>query len=364
MGGEEEYKYSGALLDERSEEEKQRDFHDEEIAESSSVQWREKDIRELPFFESRDQSTSGTCVAQAVARIIGMQVKEASGTYASMSGTAIYNRRYNKPGSGMSMPDVLKITTTFGATFEALEPSQKMTEAQINAAKELPFTPDVAAHFKMKSYAYVANNMDAIAQVVSRGNPVMVFIYADRDEYQVNPRVLKNINPAQATLRHAVVITDYFLYRGKKYFLVEDSWGVLSSKGADNAFERELAQRGQRMFSEEFVNKRVYAASYVTQTDFRWGEPQSVSKPRHQFNRDLEYGLRNDAEVRVLQDILKYEGLLNSTIDSTGNYLGLTQAAVQAFQRKYGIVSSGTPATTGYGRVGPLTRAKLNELFN
>src|SRR3989344_3580512 len=41
----------------------------------------------------------------------------------------------------------------------------------------------------------------------------------------------------------------------------------------------------------------------------------------------------------------------------------LTQAAVKKFQAKYNIVSSGTPSTTGYGTVGPKTRAKLNQLF-
>lgn len=45
------------------------------------------------------------------------------------------------------------------------------------------------------------------------------------------------------------------------------------------------------------------------------------------------------------------------------NYFGtLTQNAVERFQAKYGIVSSGSPATTGFGHVGPKTRAKLNEV--
>jgi peptidoglycan hydrolase-like protein with peptidoglycan-binding domain len=45
-------------------------------------------------------------------------------------------------------------------------------------------------------------------------------------------------------------------------------------------------------------------------------------------------------------------------------YFGLlTQGAVQRFQAKYGIVSSGSPATTGYGFVGSKTRAKLLEIF-
>ncbi len=45
-------------------------------------------------------------------------------------------------------------------------------------------------------------------------------------------------------------------------------------------------------------------------------------------------------------------------------YFGLlTQSAVQRFQTAQGIVSSGSPATTGYGRVGPMTRARINSLL-
>lgn len=47
----------------------------------------------------------------------------------------------------------------------------------------------------------------------------------------------------------------------------------------------------------------------------------------------------------------------------TGYYGSLTQKAVQRFQAYYGIVSSGSPSTTGYGRVGPSTMAKMNALI-
>src|SRR6185295_12563709 len=46
-----------------------------------------------------------------------------------------------------------------------------------------------------------------------------------------------------------------------------------------------------------------------------------------------------------------------------GYFGSLTQAAVQRFQAAQGIVSSGTPSTTGYGRVGPTTMARINDLM-
>lgn len=48
----------------------------------------------------------------------------------------------------------------------------------------------------------------------------------------------------------------------------------------------------------------------------------------------------------------------------TGYYGSLTVSAVQRFQAYYGIVSSGSPTSTGYGRVGPSTMSKMNELIN
>lgn len=48
----------------------------------------------------------------------------------------------------------------------------------------------------------------------------------------------------------------------------------------------------------------------------------------------------------------------------TGYYGSLTTAAVQKFQAFYGIVTSGSPSTTGYGRVGPSTMAKMNQLIS
>lgn len=47
----------------------------------------------------------------------------------------------------------------------------------------------------------------------------------------------------------------------------------------------------------------------------------------------------------------------------TGYFGALTRAAVQRFQAFYGIVSSGTAASTGYGRVGPMTLARINSLI-
>jgi sortase A len=47
-----------------------------------------------------------------------------------------------------------------------------------------------------------------------------------------------------------------------------------------------------------------------------------------------------------------------------GNFDSSTQMAVEKFQIAQGIIFSGTPETTGYGRVGPQTLIRLNTLMD
>ncbi len=76
--------------------------------------------------------------------------------------------------------------------------------------------------------------------------------------------------------------------------------------------------------------------------------------------RNLHYGMRGD-DVVQLQRFLKELG--DYTYPEITGYFGMaTQAAIQRFQARLGIVSSGTPATTGFGSVGPQTRAKIQSL--
>lgn len=71
----------------------------------------------------------------------------------------------------------------------------------------------------------------------------------------------------------------------------------------------------------------------------------------------LQQILNSDPETKVAESGAGSPG--NET-----NYFGsLTRAALQKFQCKYGIVCSGTSDTTGYGNLGPKTRAKIQEIF-
>jgi peptidoglycan hydrolase-like protein with peptidoglycan-binding domain len=67
-----------------------------------------------------------------------------------------------------------------------------------------------------------------------------------------------------------------------------------------------------------------------------------------------------DAQVVVLKKYLVAEGYLSNV--SMTNYFGpSTEAALKRWQKAKGVVLSGTPRTTGYGAIGPKTRAALKN---
>jgi hypothetical protein len=64
------------------------------------------------------------------------------------------------------------------------------------------------------------------------------------------------------------------------------------------------------------------------------------------------------ADVTALQTFLAANGFV-SIANPTDYYGALTEAGVQKYQCTAGIICVGTPSTTGYGAVGPLTRSIL-----
>ncbi|OGF79899.1 hypothetical protein A2926_04235 [Candidatus Giovannonibacteria bacterium RIFCSPLOWO2_01_FULL_44_40] len=85
--------------------------------------------------------------------------------------------------------------------------------------------------------------------------------------------------------------------------------------------------------------------------------------PNPIFNQDLDLGSVGDG-VKILQALLAGWPEIYPEGFVTGYFGPLTQKAVERFQIKYGIVTQGDPISTGFGRVGPKTRAKLNEIIN
>ncbi len=81
----------------------------------------------------------------------------------------------------------------------------------------------------------------------------------------------------------------------------------------------------------------------------------AVSCPN--LTRNLSRGSSGN-DVTILQQFLISQNLLAAD-SATGFFGAMTEVAVKQWQVKNGVVSSGTPETTGYGAVGSKTRTAL-----
>ena len=80
-----------------------------------------------------------------------------------------------------------------------------------------------------------------------------------------------------------------------------------------------------------------------------------------QITKVLRYGMKNDAEVKCLQEVLQAQGF---AVVPTGDYGGITKAAVKQFQQKYAseiLIPYGL--RVGSGNVGNATMGELNQII-
>lgn len=350
---------SGAILDTRTEEAKLSDYKFEELVVAiNPVNWIDKvqgAWRKFPIF---NQDGSGSCVAQTLAKLLGILYYLKNQLYIHFSATHIYQRRANKPSSGMNGIDAFTIGKQ-GVTLEELVPSQSMNDGQMDGVQIPQYKKDVGSVFKIGNYLTVPiKDIDTIASIIQTTEKgVMVWFYFQGDEWTDVPEI-KNPNLdlyASSTGRHSVTAVDFTMYAGEKALIIEDSWGKFAGFN------------GQRVIRESFFKARNFFAAYPMTFQFEdqtQPQPAPVNpKPKYNFTKVLTFEMR-DQDVKALQDILKYEGLFPSNVVSTGYYGSITAKAVLAFQRKYKVASEAELTSLAGRRVGIKTLAKLNELYN
>ncbi|MBI5732637.1 hypothetical protein HY967_01615 [Candidatus Jorgensenbacteria bacterium] len=343
---------SGAQFDIRPESEKNKDYKfGELVASVNAVEWKEKipdQWRKFPIF---NQDGSGSCVAQTEAKEMGIMRWLKDKVYIHFSATDIYQRRTNKPGSGMGAVDARNIVKNGGAVLEALSPSQSLTDQQMDEVIVESYKREVGDIFKVPNYVELPiKDIETVASFIqTTGKGAMVWFYFNNNGEWIEHPIVKDPNldlSAFATNRHSVTAVDFALINGKKCLIIEDSWGGNAGIG------------GQRVIDEDFYKARNWYAGYLM--NFRFDtQTQPIPVPKYTFLQDLEFGMQN-SDIKVLQDILKFEQLFPSNASSTGYFGAVTKTSVGKFQLKYKLITSDN---IGYGRVGPITRAKLNSLY-
>lgn len=345
--------YIGVLPDNRSEEEKAKDYQFEEIvAAPSPVSWVTKSQKEWRKFPIYDQGRSGSCVAQTLRKLQSIYFYIQTNYWVDISATHIYQRRSNRPQPGMIGRNAFQIAQE-GVTLEQFAPSEKLTDKQMDDTVVHEFMEEVGKPFAIGQYLTVTPNIDTIASIIQQtGKGVMLWFYfnynnPNREWLDVPEVKVPNLNMyAQSTARHSVAAVDFTIYKGKKALIIDDSWGL------------DRAMNGQRIITEDFFNKRCYFAAHFMNFKFE-ATPTPINKGQNPFTFDLENGMQN-IEVTRLQNVLKTLGFFPTNVQSTGYYGPITETAVGKFQEKYSIANKGEP---GYGRLGPKTRTKLNSLI-
>jgi hypothetical protein len=203
----------GALLDTRSQELKDKDYQFKEIVASANpVNWIEKTVyRKFPIF---NQDSSGSCVAQTMAKMLGIMYWLKNNEYVHFSATHIYQRRANKPAGGMAGDDVFKIAQK-GVTLEDLVASQNMSDYQMDSAVIPQYKQDVGSVFKIGNYINLpVKDIETMASVIqTTGKGLMTWFGFQIDEWTDIP-VIKNASleiDSQSTCRHSVTVVDFTL---------------------------------------------------------------------------------------------------------------------------------------------------------
>lgn len=79
------------------------------------------------------------------------------------------------------------------------------------------------------------------------------------------------------------------------------------------------------------------------------------------LTRGLSLGA-SGADVTSLQKFLAADSSVYPEANISGYFGPLTEQAVKRWQAKYNVVATGTPPTTGYGAIGPATRAAIAKV--
>ena len=341
----------GVIPDPRPESEKECDYKEEEIAKFVPFEWREipeSQWRKYPIF---DQDGSSSCVANAVAKALGIENYLEEKKFVHYSSRDIYSRRKNFPSPGMWFQDAFHIGYKHGASLEQLMPSMGKDETEMNKSDDRKTIDEqMALAGKGGNYLWVPINIDAIAGIIEpSGKGVVLGVKFGPNEWN---REVPQILGSHPPYHHGICATNATLYQSQKAIVIEDSWGP------------NTGIQGRRIVCEEwFKARRIFVALNFKFLNNTWRDTEIIlPRPRHEFKLDLVYGSQT-LEVEILQEILKYEELFPQNAITTGFYGNITAKAVYDFQVKYGI---GTPGEIEFlkGRnVGSKTRKKLNSLY-
>lgn len=328
-----------------------------EYSKDGFAQWEEVNIatgvsfpdREPRSFTVRNQTWSGSCVDQTIAKMFEVADWIKDKILTVYSATPGYQNRSNIPQPGRIGTEALDWPMTHGVWLESDVPSQFMTDQQMDQAYVDPLKK--FKNLKPNKKMLLPLNFYIVAEHIQKYGAVMLWFKAGMEEWQKD---IPSGNSNSESVRHSVTGVDAISYKGIEYIIIEDSWGKWN-KTSDIPLKD-----GQRAITKEFFEKHNYFAG--TYTEFLY-EPENEKPFKFEFKTILEYGQKNDDVVK-LQNALKKDGLFPTNTNSTGYYGDQTRRSVLDFQIKYSVAPKHELLALNGKRVGSKTLAKLNEIYN
>lgn len=320
------------------------------------------DISMLPIWH---QKKLGACVGHAFAKAAQFYWFKKTGKIVNFSPRFLYAVAkcldgYALEGTYPSL--VAKILNTYGcATEESCPNDTDLDHEAYVYYRNINLIPGMneAAAYKIPGYAFLTtSNIDEIKRAIFDGGVFAGLVRIGKEWWTdtegnvtwEKDKILPLRAPAEVISGHEVV---FYGWEKNELYEISNSWSDLwANKGNGNFNITQYLP----FFVEGIVIKELPPA-VIDEVK------RLPTKPKYTFLRDLEYGMRNDADVKMLQDCLKFEGLMPVAIPSTGNYLEETRKAVLAFQKKYKLISWYQEITYKGKYCYSVTRQKLNEIF-
>ncbi len=324
----------GLAEDVRSQIDKDKDYIHAEVAPQAILLKWNRGIEGAPIYSVRDQDGSGSCVSQAIAKALETI------TGVVQSAHPVYRRRANYPSLGMWLQDGGNIVRQLGTTSEVLDPSQRLNETQMNE--------DIFVETPLKEAIYITadfKDINAIATAIETQKHCVITFNGRMQEYAYTDK--PTIIPGNLDCAHAICGVYYFTdENGEKCILIDESWGPNNIR--------------RRIITETYLKARGTGAMYFIPTPPLPG-PQ---KPVYRFLAPLAYGDAGSLGVRMLQDVLKYEGLFPINVISSGYFGEITRKAVYNWQIKHNVAPMSELIALQGRRVGEKSLLVLNNLYN
>lgn len=335
-----------------------RDIHYSAVAGTAPAQFPESVITDVSVLPVENQLQLGTCVGQAEGKGEEYREYKETGHIVPVSKRFIYlssKKKDGDPNQGTYPRIAAGVLRNEGAPKTELVPDDNGLSYTDYMAYNID-TDEIktdASGRRVLGYAFCYTLNDVKQAIVNRGVVNASLQVGDWSRFP--------IKPIPAAGLHRVMLFGYTdgINNGtpdtKIYF--RNSWGTNWGQSTD----------GNGWFWWSEYEKYVY--DMMVYTDMPDTVINYAKQQQYIFTRILHIGM-SGTDVTELQKRLNKEIALDGfpcfrypTADNptfTTFFGSNTQDAVQRYQAKNGLVSSGTYNTTGYGQVGPKTMQKLN----